>query len=104
MGLSRLEQETIIKFNAEEEGIEIYTAYPPIMRKLSASPDYTLVKEYKQDGEVVAMDFKAARNMITIRSKKPAKREMTEEEKQIARERLAKMRSKKSLPTNQSEN
>jgi hypothetical protein len=29
---------------------------------------------------------------------------MTEEEKQIARERLAKMRSKKSLPTNQSEN
>jgi hypothetical protein len=104
MGLSRLEQETIIKFNAEEEGIEIYTAYPPIMRKLSASPDYTLVKEYKQDGEVVAMDFKAARNMITIRSKKPAKREMTEEEKQALRERLAKTRSGKSSPVNHKEN
>lgn len=104
MGLSRLEQETIIKFNAEEAGIEIYTAYPPLMRKLSASPDYKMVKEYKQDGEVIAMDFKAGRNMITIRSKKPAKREMTEEEKQIARERLARMRSKKSLLANQSEN
>ena len=47
MGLSRLEQETIIKFNAEEKGIEIYTAYPPMMRKLANSPDYEKVREYK---------------------------------------------------------
>jgi hypothetical protein len=55
------------------------------------------VKEYRQDGEVVAMDFTAGRNMITIRSKAPARREMSEEEKQAAAERLAEMRSRKSL-------
>jgi hypothetical protein len=54
-------------------------------------------KEYRQDGEVVAMDFTAARNMITIRSKAPARREMTEEEKMAAAERLAEIRSRKSL-------
>jgi hypothetical protein len=97
MGLSRLEQEVIITFNAAEEGIKIYTAYPPLMRKLASSPEYTLVKEYRQDGEVVAMDFTAGRNMITIRSKAPARREMTEEEKMAAAERLAEIRSRKSL-------
>lgn len=97
MGLSRLEQETVIRFNAEEDGIEVYTAYPPLMRKLSASKEYKLIREDKQEGEVVAMSFVAARNMITIRSKKPAKREMTEEEKQELRERFAKARSDKSL-------
>ena len=97
MGLSRLEQETVVTFNAAEEGIRIYTAYPPLMRKLASSTEYTLVKEYRQDGEVVAMDFTAARNMITIRSKAPARREMTEEEKMAAAERLAEIRSRKSL-------
>jgi hypothetical protein len=97
MGLSRLEQETVVTFNAAEEGIRIYTAYPPLMRKLASSPEYTLVKEYRQDGEVVAMDFTAARNMITIRSKAPARREMTEEERMAAAERLAEIRSRKSL-------
>lgn len=96
MGLSRLEQETTINFNAAEDGIVLYTAYPPLMRKLSASPDYKLVKEYRQDGEVVAMEFTAGRNMITIRSKKPPKREMSEEERQAAAERLAEIRSRKS--------
>jgi hypothetical protein len=97
MGLSRLEQEVIINFNAAEDGIVLYTAYPPLMRKLSASPDYKLVKEYRQDGEVIAMEFTAARNMITIRSKAPARREMTEEERMAAAERLAEIRSRKSL-------
>jgi hypothetical protein len=97
MGLSRLEQEVVVTFNAAEEGIRIYTAYPPLMRKLASSPEYTLVKEYRQDGEVVAMDFTAARNMITIRRKAPARREMTEEERMAAAERLAEIRSRKSL-------
>jgi hypothetical protein len=96
MGLSRLEQETVVTFNAAEEGIRIYTAYPPLMRKLASSPEYTLVKEYRQDGEVVAMDFTAGRNMITIRSKAPARREMSEAEKQAVAKRFAESRSRKS--------
>lgn len=96
MGLSRLEQEVVIRYNAEEDFMEIYTAYPPLMRKLDEQPAYTKIREDKYEGEVVSMTFKADKKLITLRSKRQS-REMTDEERQKVAERFAKARSDKNL-------
>jgi len=92
MGLSRLEQEVVIRFNAEEDFMEVYTAYPPLMRKLEGQPAYTKIHEDKFEGEVIAMTFKADKKLLTLRTKRST-REMTEEERKAAGERLKKARS-----------
>ena len=88
MGLSRTEQETIIRYDAEEQEMEVYTAYPSLMRRLDASDEYIKIREDKQGGEVVAMTFKASKRLLTLRSKTPTRRAMTEEEKEAARQRM----------------
>lgn len=92
MGLSRLEQEVVIRFNAEEDFMEVYTAYPPLMRKLDGQAAYTKIREDNLEGEVVAMTFKADKKLLTLRTKRNT-REMTEEERKAAGERLKKARS-----------
>lgn len=96
MGLTRMEQETVIRYNAEEDFMEIYTAYPPLMRKLAEQPAYEKIREDKFEGEVIAMTFKADKKLITLRSKRKS-REMTDEERQKVAERFAKARSDKNL-------
>ena len=97
MGLLLCEQEFIIRFNQEEQAMEIYTAYPPMMRKLSECPEYTKVREDKMEGKVIAMVFKANKRLLLLRTKIPVRKEMTEEEKEKLSERLAKMRSKRKI-------
>lgn len=97
MGLTRMEQETVIRYNAEEDFMEIYTAYPPLMRKLDEQPAYTKIREDKYEGEVIAMTFKADKKLLTLRSKRKTGREMSEEERQKVAERFAKARSEKSF-------
>lgn len=94
------EQETVIRFNKEEQMMEIYTAYPVLMRKLSNSDEYTKVREDRADGKVVAMYFQADKKLLTLRTKKVAKREMTLEEKETARINLAKINSKRRITAN----
>lgn len=84
----RLEQETIINFNREEDYMTVYTADPFLLAKLEKSGEYEKVQEDKQGGQVVAATFKASKKMLTIRMKRPARREMTDEEKKAAAERL----------------
>lgn len=92
MGLPLHEQETIIRFNQEEQTMIIYTAYPPMMRKLSECSEYTKVREDRMDGKVIAMIFRADKKLLTLRSKKVVGRKKTNEERERAKEYLQKAR------------
>ena len=94
MGLPLHEQETIIRFNQEEQTMIIYTAYPPMMRKLSECSEYTKIREDRMEGKVIAMIFRADKKLLTLRTKKPVGRKLSEEEREKAIERLAKARFK----------
>lgn len=94
MGVSLHEQETVIRFNKEEKTMEVYTAYPSLMRKLSNSAEYTKVREDRSDGKVIAMYFRADKKMLTLRTKRATRRAMTEEEKEVVRQRMLDLRSK----------
>ena len=96
--LSRAEQETIIRYNAEEDTMQVYTAYPPLMRRLESQPAYKKVREDMADGEVVAMTFEADKKLITLRAKRKTGREMTDEEREQVATRLAKARFEKNFP------
>lgn len=97
MGLQLHEQETICRFNQEEQTMIIYTAYPPMMRKLSECPEYIKIREDRMDGKAIAMIFRADKKLLTLRTKIPVRKELTEEEKEKLSERLAKMRSKRKI-------
>lgn len=87
MGLTLLEQETIVNFNRAEEEMQVYTCDPIIMRKLSNLPAYTLIREDKQEGQTIAMTFKADKGLLTFRSARQKKRDYTPEELEELRER-----------------
>ena len=92
MGLSLLEQETIVNFNRAEEEMQVYTCDPIIMRKLSNLPAYTLIQEDKQEGQTIAMTFKADKGLLTFRTAKKKKKDYTPEEMEEMRERGKKLR------------
>ena len=92
MGLSLYEQETVIRFNQEEKVMEVYTAYPPLMRKLSDCGEYTKIREDKAGGKVIAMYFRADKKLLTLRTKRVVGRKKTEAEKEKAKEYLQKWR------------
>lgn len=97
MGLSFYEQETIINMNREEGEMDIFTADPALMRRLSSLPAYTKTGERKQEGKVIAMTFKASKKLLTLRGDRVKRRAMTDEEKEAARERLDKLRAKNKI-------
>lgn len=96
MGVPLSEQETVIRFNKEEQAMEIYTAYPVLMRKLSNSAEYTKVREDRVDGKVIAMYFRADKKLLTLRTKRVVGKKKSEEEKEKAKEYLKKARLNKS--------
>ena len=88
MNLSLLEQETIITYNAHEDFAEVYTCYPPMIRKLDK-----LTHENPEEWKVLRADamgktYTCPKGLVTLRSKSTPKKEMTEEERQKARERM----------------
>lgn len=98
--LSLVEQETIITYNAAEEHAEIYTCYPPSIRKLDKyckeNPEEWKVKNVSTvEGEVVGKTYTAPKKLISFRCKEPKKPELTEEEKNEIGERLKKSRASK---------
>ena len=95
MGLSLYEQETIINMNREDGEMDIYTADPALMRRLSSIPAYTKTREDKQEGKVIAMTFKADKKLLTLRSERAKGRKLTDEEKAAAVERLKRARTAK---------
>ena len=68
MGLSYEEQETVSTYNRASKQMTVYTANPYEMERFSKSPLYRLVKEYKQDGKVVAMEFVSEKRFCHFRT------------------------------------
>ncbi len=91
MKLSLLEQETIITYNAQEDFAEVYTCYPPMIRKLDELTQKNPEEWKVLRGDQIGKTYTCPKNLITLRSKSASKRELTEEEKQKARERMKKI-------------
>ena len=104
MGLSYKEQETVITFDrADRYKMNVYTADASLINRLDKYPEsYKLLREFKSEGNVVAKYYEADRRLLTLRSKR-ATNNMTEEQKQAARERLKKIREKKKIDDNKNE-
>ena len=88
MPLSRIEQELIISFNAQEKTALVYTSIPSQMRKLDAlAESHPLHVEFESadtnDGQVIAKSYIVDKKLISIR--KP--RTLTETQKTELSER-----------------
>lgn len=88
MNLSLIEQETIITYNAQEDFAEVYTCYPPMIRKLDK-----LTQENPEEWKVLRADamgktYTCPKGLVSLRSKTALKKELTEAQKQKARERM----------------
>ncbi len=92
MGLSLAEQETVITFDRAGDCMNVYTADPYLLARLSKQEAYTLVREHRQDGEVIAADFTADKKLLTLRTKR-VKLELTEEQRAERRERGKRIRA-----------
>ena len=97
MKLSLLEQETIITYNAQEDFAEVYTCYPPMIRKLDK-----LAQENPEEwkilrGDQIGKTYTCPKSLITLRSKSTPKKELTEEEKEKLAERVRHARETRRL-------
>lgn len=101
MGVSTQEQETVITWSRGDEKAHIYTSDSVMMARLKKRyennpKEYTgLTIGHLQSGEEVSVDIDIPLSLLTLRKKSAERREMTEEEKQAARERFAKYREAK---------
>ena len=95
--LTLQEQETSILFDRASDKATIYSADPAVIRRLKRLPAYTLKREDKQGGRVIAATFEADKRIVTLRSALPKKRDWTEEEKTAARNRMQAIRENQNL-------
>lgn len=87
MAIPRSEQETVLVFNAETKRWTMHSTYPPHMRKwgdLIGDP-----ARVSEDGAEVSVEGEMVEGLsVSLRKK----RVMSEEQRQLAGERLAKLR------------
>ena len=88
MFLSNYEKEATINFNAAEDFAEVFTADPVYMRKLDKlcqehPKDFIHVEDSKVYGEIVGKMYRIPKKAVRFRPK----RELTEEQKENARQR-----------------
>ena len=87
MKLSLLEQETIITYNAQEDFAEVYTCYPPMIRKLDK-----LAQENPEEwkilrGDQIGKTYTCPKEFIKFQTRK---RILTDELKKELAKRLGK--------------
>lgn len=93
MQLTKEEQETVITFTKGAAVMEVYTADPVLLKRLSNLPAYTLKEEFRSGGRVVAKSFLADKRLLTLRAKRS---KMSEENKEKARQTLLRIKSESS--------
>ena len=86
MALSRIEQEVVISFNAEEDTADQYTANPSWMNKLDrlvkVNPgQFRVIETNTCQGKVVSKRYIFPKRFVSIRSK-DVKRELTDEQRE----------------------
>ena len=86
-GVPRTEQETVLVFNAETKRWTMHSTYPPHMRKWGALIED--VASVSEDETEVSVEGEMVEGLsVSLRKK----RVMSEEQRQLAGERLAKLR------------
>ena len=95
VNLTLEEQEIIVSYAGRPDTFSVYTSFPHWMKKLDRyceeNPDqWKKVKEYWNDDRRVAASYEADRDLFTLRLKK---RQVSEEQRKAAAERLAKYRA-----------
>jgi hypothetical protein len=92
MGVSRLEQETIITSNAAEDQADIYAADPVWILKLDKlckeNPEqFRMIETQKLGGKIISKRYVFPKELITIRTRK-VKQNLTEEQREARRKQL----------------
>ena len=82
--LSLSEQETQISYDRESDEVEVYTANPTDQRKCERL-GFTLVKEIKNSGKVIAWEYVTTKENFRWNKKRDMK--MTDEKRDKLRER-----------------
>jgi hypothetical protein len=90
VSLTAPERETIVTLNDEDKTAHVYTAQRPVITKLKRNPAATLLEEGTHDGSAWAR-FELPKGLISFRST-TVRRELTEEQREELRERMAKAR------------
>lgn len=90
--LSVQEQETVIVIGEDDKMAKVYSSSPRWIKKLDKVMERSRV--HKQKRSIVAVEYEVPEKYIKVT--KPRKRNMTDEQKAAASERLKKARSKES--------
>ena len=98
MSVSTLEQETVINMERESDVCTIWTSDTTMMTRLDKlvkdEKDWGIVEVSTVKGEVVGKKYKTNKGLISFRGHKVS-REMSDEQRQAAADRLREARSKK---------
>lgn len=107
------DQETVIVFSRNSKTASVETTDPTVLTKIkrcvSASPDnWSLTEVSVRQGEkdpmkVVSVCFECPKKLISIRSKTVTGRELTEEQRAVAAERLRNLRKRNNKTTTNKE-
>jgi len=101
-GISVSEQETTVNFGRQDDRMDIYTTDQTMITKLlsrvgenksKSKAGYLLVRKDTINGRIVGIEVTAPKTFLTLRSKKPERKPMTEEQKKAAADRLRKARN-----------
>lgn len=112
MGVMVSEQETVIRFGRDSDECEVYTSDSTVMTRLDKlaseankkAPLWTLKEvHYSQSHELVAKTYVTNKRLISFRSG-ILTREMTEEQKAAAAERMRSWRDRKKEVSEKTEN
>lgn len=90
------EQETIITQNRADDAVSIYTSNTHDLRYFKSRKEFTLVNEWfdAETGEVEAASFTLPKERANIRKIVKRESNMTEEQKQVLRDRLNTVRNR----------
>ena len=95
------EQETVITFSRDIDEATIYTSDTTVMTRLDSlcesSDEWELTKidKAKLSGNVLAKNYRVKNKSLVLFRTRKTKREMTDEQREVAAERLRKAREKK---------
>lgn len=101
MGLSVSEQETSVSYMRDSDICTVYTSDSTVMTKLDKlaesekAPHWKLIKEHRlRGGELAGKTYQTHKRLISFRADITT-REMTEEQKEAAAERMREWREEK---------
>lgn len=101
MGLPVFEQETTVNFYRNSDICTVYTSDSTVMTKLDKlaenpkAPHWKLTKEHRsQSGDLVGKTYETHKRLISFRAD-ISTRELTEEQKEAAAERMKEWQEKK---------